>query len=264
MECQGHSQISDIDTPFIHEYYAELSQRKNHRRGGGLSNNYLNLHLISLDKMLDYLRQKGKLILPALDIPHEEELARPVIPLTQEQVIKLYEATKRYELQLPALAKRDRAMLAIFYDCGLRRNEGHKLDIKDINFDTRLVHVRYGKNSQQRFVPFNAHTAKHLYDYRYEARARLLSYHSKESAFFISNRGGRLRGEDMARRLDYIQQHCYDTELKNLNLYLHLLRHSIATHLMQNGMPLENISRFLGHHSLSSTQVYTHLANEHT
>ena len=66
----------------------------------------------------------------------------------------------------------------------------------------------------------------------------------------------------MAIRLKILQQRTDDLQLQEKNVRLHVLRHSIATHLLSNGMPLENISRFLGHNSLESTQVYTHLVNQ--
>ena len=261
LESQGHTQIKDIDIPVIRAYYTYLSERANTRRSGALSNNYLNGHLNAIDKLLDYLRNKGKLILPATNIKREEKLAQPIHPLTPKQITQLYEATQQYEPQQPVLAKRDRAMLAVYYDGGLRRNEGVQLDVKDVNMDTRVLHVRYGKNNKQRLVPFHTHTAKYLSEYRHTVRIRLLKHHTSEQAFFLNKHGGRLRAIDMRRRLKFIQQHCTDTELRTKKLYIHLLRHSIATHLLQNGMPIENIARFLGHRSLESTQLYTHLAS---
>ena len=75
-----------------------------------------------------------------------------------------------------------------------------------------------------------------------------------------------MNAQSIAVRLKLLQYRSNDIELQQKNIRLHILRHSIATHLLQNGMPLEKISRFLGHSSLESTQVYTHLLeqqNEH-
>ena len=261
---QNITQIAQIDIPLIRSYYSQLADRKNKKRAGGLSNNYLNLHLLAIEKLLDYLRQKGKLILPKTGIPREEEIAAPVIPLSAEQVALLYQATHFYEANKKPYALRDRAMLAIYYDCGLRRNEGVMLDCKDINFDSRLVHVRHGKNNLQRFVPFSKATAKFLLDYRYEGRSRFARKPGSDTqAFFLDKHGQRIKGKELNRRLSFIQSHCQDAELKHKRLHLHLLRHSIATHLLQNGMAIENISTFLGHTTLESTQLYTHLANEY-
>ena len=81
----------------------------------------------------------------------------------------------------------------------------------------------------------------------------------RNNAFFISQKGNRMNAQSMAIRLKLLQQRTNDYGLQEKNVRLHVLRHSIATHLLQNGMSLEKISKFLGHNSLESTQVYTHL-----
>lgn len=262
LECRGHTQIQQIDTPIITAYYEQLSQRKNLRRSGGLSNNYLNSHLLALDKLFEYLRKNANLILPNIPIPKELPDSKPIIPLTTDQIKSLYQATKDYEAREPVLAKRDRAILAIYYDCGLRRTEGVKLNIPDIHFENRLVHVRYAKGSKQRFVPFSKTTATHLMDYLYEARPKLHLPTSKTSAFFLNVFSQRAGGLALSRRLKRIQSYTDDPDLKALDLHLHLLRHSIATHLLFAGMTLEKVSQFLGHSSLESTQHYTHLMDQ--
>jgi integrase/recombinase XerD len=149
-------------------------------------------------------------------------------------------------------------MLTIFYGCGLRRNEGYHLDLSDINFDRQIVHVRKGKAYKERFVPFNKTNSQYLQDYIYDSRPKLVK-DGKQNALFISQRGIRMQAQSMALRLKILQQRSDNLELQEKDVRLHVLRHSIATHLLQNGMPLEKISRFLGHSSLESTQVYTHL-----
>ncbi len=258
LEQKGHTHINQIDTPIITAYYDELSQRKNNRTGRGLSNNYLNVHLLAFDKLFEYLRQNTDYVLPLIPIDKESPNSKPVIPLTTDQIKNLYEATRTYEAQKPVYAKRDRAILAIYYDCGLRRTEGVKLNISDIHLENRILHVKHGKGNQQRFVPFSKSTAITFTDYLYDARPKLANHKSKD-AFFLKRYGQRANGQDIARRLKYIQLHTDDTELKHLHIHLHLLRHSIATHLLYQGMSLEKVAQFLGHYSLSSTQIYTHL-----
>jgi integrase/recombinase XerD len=149
-------------------------------------------------------------------------------------------------------------MLTIYYSCGLRRNEGYHVDLSDINLDQKILHVRKGKNYKERFVPFNKASQKALENYIYDHRPNLVK-HQTENALFISQRGKRMKSQSMALRLKLLQHRSENLELKEKNVRLHVLRHSIATHLLQNGMRLENISQFLGHSSLESTQIYTHL-----
>ncbi len=80
--------------------------------------------------------------------------------------------------------------------------------------------------------------------------------------FLISQRGVRMNTQSMALRLKLLQQRTDDITLQQKNVRLHVLRHSIATHLLQNGMELDKIARFLGHSSLESTQIYTHLVQK--
>ncbi len=152
-------------------------------------------------------------------------------------------------------------MLVIYYSCGLRRNEGVHVAVDDINFDTRIVHVRKGKNYKERFVPFNKASGKYLEEYVYDHRPQLVKSKT-ESALFISHGGKPMRGGSVYKRLKLLQLATEDISLQQKTIGLHTLRHSIATHLLQAGMSLEKISRFLGHSSLDSTQIYTHLAEK--
>jgi len=260
LENKGYNHISQLDNNLLRQYYNELKSRPNLRRGGGLSNAYLNKHLQSLYKFTDYLRQNGRLVLPYLDIDWEAGDTEEIEYLTQQEIKELYHVTYGYNegTKLEALNARDRAILTIFYGCGLRRNEGYHLDLSDIDFDRKILHVRKGKANKERFVPFNKTSSSYLQEYVYDARPQLAS-DKRNGAFFVGQRGVRLETQSMALRLKLLQQRTDNIELQQKNVRLHVLRHSIATHLLQNGMSLEKISRFLGHTSLESTQVYTHI-----
>ena len=213
-----------------------------------------------LYKFTEYLRQSGRKDLPSLNIDWEANDTEEITFLTQDEIKELFAATYGYNegTALEPLNSRDRAILSIFYGCGLRRNEGYHLDLSDINFDRQIIHVRRGKAYKERFVPFNKSLARHLQEYVYDSRAVLVN-DKREEAFFISQRGVRMNGMSMGLRLKLLQQRTDNIELQNKNVRLHVLRHSIATHFLQNGMSLDKIARFLGHASLESTQVYTHL-----
>jgi integrase/recombinase XerD len=261
LEQNGITHIRQLEVSHVRTYYQELKQRENQVYGGGLSNSYLNKHLQALYKFADYLRQSGKILLPAIGIDWEADDTAEIIVLTPDEIKLLYKATENYNVgtELEPFNARDRAMLTIFYGCGLRRNEGYHLNIPDINFDRRILRVRKGKNYKERLVPFNKTNANYLQEYLYDWRPLIVN-DKKEDAFFISQRGTRMDAQSMAMRLKILQQRTDDIKLQEKNVRLHVLRHSIATHLLQNGMELEKIARFLGHSSLESTQIYTHLA----
>ena len=265
LEKNNITNIQHLQSKHIKNHYAELKQRHNTRKGGALSNNYLNKHLQALYKFTEYLRQTGKLRINNIGIDWEADSTEEITVLSQEEIKELYKATYGYNENTPLepFNARDRAMLTIFYGCGLRRNEGYNLELSDINFDKQLLHVRKGKNYKERFVPFNKTNLKYIEEYIYDWRPQIV-HSQKEEAFFISQRGKRMDTQSMALRLKLLQQRTNDIHLQQKTVRLHVLRHSIATHLLQNGMSLEKIARFLGHNSLESTQVYTHLLKTET
>jgi integrase/recombinase XerD len=273
LETQNKAQLADITNEAIKDYYyCGLKQRKNLMKDAGtLSNEHLNKNLQALRKFTEYLRQTGKLQIPVLNIKQEAIIGNKPTVLTEEEIMLLYRATEkppekiRYARPLEtceALAMRDRAMLAIFYGCGLRRNEGYHLNITDINIDSSLLHVRKGKGYKERLVPISKKGTQNITAYLYDARPVLIR-DNKEDAFFISsNDGKRLGGQMLMKCLQALAIRTNDTSLQQKEIGLHTLRHSIATHLLAHGMQLEKIKDFLGHSSLESTQIYAHLINE--
>lgn len=221
-------------------------------------------------------RQSGKLMLPALNIALEENDAPTPAVLSEAEIKLLYTACDQYpqssyrraEWLYPALALRDKAMLSVYYGCGLRKNEGIHVELSDILFEKQILHVRKGKNYRERFVPVSKSSLRHLENFLYDARPFLLkpgkqparrSDSAGGEAFFINERGQPMSGQMMLLRLQQLVRRTENIELIEKNPGLHTLRHSIATHLLANGMSLEKIKEFLGHSSLESTQIYTHL-----
>ena len=260
---QGCSHIEQITNLQIKQYYNHLKARSNSTRKGALSNNYLNKHQQGLLKFMDYLRQSGRKAIPYLAIKREDSDSKDIQVLSVEEIKALYEATKLHPhgTKWEAIAARDRAMLTVFYSCGLRRNEGYHLNVSDINFDRKLIHVKKGKGYKERMVPFNQGNSKILQKYIYDHRP-FFGNAKKIGALFVSVKGNRMNGQSLVIRLKLLQQRTDDIKLQQKDIALHALRHSIATHLLQAGMDLEKISKFLGHSSLESTQIYTHLVEQ--
>jgi integrase/recombinase XerD len=185
LEQNGTTHINQLDNKKIKSYYNQLKMRSNTRRGGSLAGVTLNAHQNAIYKFMDYLRQSSRLILPRLKIPREEKSTEEVTPLTQEEIQQLYKACESENTWLEKYDLRDKAMLAILYGCGLRRNEAYHLNTSDILFDRELIHVRKGKNYKERFVPINKTGLSHLQNYIYESRTEFLQ-NKKEEALFIS------------------------------------------------------------------------------
>src|SRR5690242_5122741 len=140
-----------------------------------------------------------------------------------------------------ALALRNRALVELVYSAGLRSAEAVGLDLGDVDFEQELVHVRSGKGAKDRVVPLGEEAAAWVARYLRDARPSLAR--GAEDAFFLSTRG---------RRLD-------TSALRRLAPHPHRLRHAFATHLLEGGADLRTIQQLLGHSSLSTTQVYSHV-----
>jgi site-specific recombinase XerD len=139
-----------------------------------------------------------------------------------------------------ALAVRNRALVELVYSAGLRSSEAVGLDLADVDFDREQLHVR-GKGGKERMVPLGEEAGHLLACYLHEARPRLAR--AAENALFLSSRG---------RRLD-------TSTLRRVFAHPHRLRHAFATHLLEGGADLRTIQELLGHSSLSTTQLYSHV-----
>jgi site-specific recombinase XerD len=149
-------------------------------------------------------------------------------------------------------------MLAVYYGCGLRLNEGVHLELKDVMIDRQVLHVRKGKRYKERLVPMNPKTMQMITLYMDVGRPQLLQQYPTERLFIDAN-----KGKPMQRQSLYIRAKALVKQAGiKKKVGTHTLRHSIATHLLQSGMKLEQIQQFLGHSNLDSTQIYTHLSHK--
>ncbi len=265
LESNKTTTLQDIDKASIQNYYYDYLQlRKNHNDcSKGLSNAHLNKHLQGLNRFCDYLRKTGKQIIPSLDIRNELNNTKEKDILSVGDIKHLFTLTEKHKQDTKnrIFELRDKAMLSLFYNCGLRRNEVYQLNTHDIHFSKSYLHIRHGKNNKERFIPFTKESNIHFQRYLYDARPRLAK--TGEQAFLVSERKKRMEAQSMHRRLKALQKRSNHTDFKSKDLHPHLLRHSIATHLLDKGMALEDISRFLGHSCLDSTERYTHILNQY-
>ncbi len=150
---------------------------------------------------------------------------------------------------------RDRCIIETIYAGGLRVSECVGLDIADVDMYGLILHV-LGKGSKERIVPFYPRLKELLERYLYEYRATYIS--SNEKALFLNQRGNRIS----ARSVENILKSAAIKVGIKVNVHPHMLRHSFATHLLDNGADLRVVQELLGHSDLSTTQLYTHLTVE--
>lgn len=257
LEQKNITNIDYITSKITKEYYSYLQERNNERRNGALSKSYLNKHQQALKKFREYLQShnhKGIHIHLKYESNSTEE---KINILTQPEIKELFKSTE-FSHDNERFKLRDKAILTILYSCGLRRNEAVHLDVKDVLFDKERLFVRKGKNYKQRSIPVNNYNLKILEDYIFNARNYFYK-HNESEALLISKNGKRLQGQSLQNRLTAIVKAANNKEILEKKITLHTLRHSIATHLLEKEVPLESIKIFLGHSSLESTQIYTHL-----
>ena len=151
---------------------------------------------------------------------------------------------------------RDKTIFELLYSCGLRISEAIELKFFDIDFEDKLIKVT-GKGNKERFVPVGARAVRLMKLYLERSRELILG--SRESEYlFISKKGSMLNRKSVCRLLKgYVSR----TTIKK-NITPHTLRHSFATHLIENGADLRAVQELLGHIDISTTQIYTHLAQK--
>ncbi len=260
LESHNYTDLHLINSKITHSYYEYLKNRPNQSRSGALSAYSLNNHISALYCFNQYLKKHGSKALP-LQLQQEkiDRLAGITI-VTQSEIKELFKAAEYKNTEL-RMQLRDKAMLVILYSCGMRRNEAVNLEVRDILFDRRLIYVRKGKNYKERYVPINEYNIRILEDYTYEGRP-LYPNATTNEAFFMSYHGNGMQGEGLKVRLRDLIASTNNEELIAKRITPHKLRHSIATHLLQNGVPIATIKQFLGHSSLESTQIYTHIVKQ--
>jgi integrase/recombinase XerD len=269
LEQHNVNSIQQVTAQRTYNFLHYIKHRKSHITGTGLSTHSINKIINSVNAFAKYINVTGK---HTLDItPKYVELnsiERSI--LSKEEIKQLYEASfTPHRQNSSAIGQRDRAIIAIFYGCGLRKDEGVRLNIMDIDTYKGLVFVRKAKGNKQRYVPIAPKHLDDIKDYlehgrnwflmdnrnQWHVRHRTKKQHTDDESFFINIEGKRMK--DFCYRFKYLKEEAgIDKDFST-----HTLRHSIATHLLQSGMKIEDIAKFLGHGSLESTQIYTHIVN---
>jgi site-specific recombinase XerD len=231
-EWYGDGPLEEVDIRVLSDYTADLGRA---RPGGKLSPSTISRRLAAVRSLLRF----------TLGPAHV-----PQVPLAPRRGRRLPDAPKPAEVDDliaaagdgdGALALRNRALLELVYSAGLRSAEAVGLDLGDVDFEQEHVHVRSGKGAKDRVVPLGEEAGYWVARYLRDARPQLAR--GAQNALFLSVRGQRLDTSTL-RRL-----------LRNP----HRLRHAFATHMLEGGADMRVIQELLGHSSLSTTQLYSHV-----
>lgn len=221
-------------------------------RGEGISARTIARHISSIRSFHQFLlREKLTDTDPTvhLEMPQIEQRLPKVLSI--EEIERLISAPNREKPQ----GIRDIAMLELLYGTGMRISELIGLNLDDVHLTMGFVRV-FGKGGKERIVPLGKSAIHTLDQYLQIARFKLQGKYPKTDAFFINQRGKRLTRQGCWKLL---KEHAKNAHIEK-EITPHTLRHSFATHLIENGADLRAVQEMLGHADISTTQIYTHIS----
>lgn len=226
-------------------FYKYLQTRPLRRRTGALSEAMINHYVFSLKTFFAWMEQTEQIkVNPISSIKFRRPQVNTREPLSQKEVQHLFQIAE---------TPKETAVLHLFYSCGLRRTEAENLNLNDIHFHKNILYVRAGKGAKRRAIPMNEQVKKELEAYRQSLSPSFGGV--GEVAYMLNKRGERMRGSSYNRILKRIIERASFIHFPTA-ISLHHLRHSIATHLLENGLSIEFVRDFLGHSHLEATQIY--------
>ncbi len=264
--------LEEIQPKDIAEYYKTLQQKRNVTTGELITKESVRGRMRIIQKYFSYLIETGKLLKdPASAFifssetvrfantdenskqENEQTYVRERVIFTQEQIKELYGKTE--DLQ-------EKTILHLAYGCGLRVGELVRINREDINLQENVVIVEKGKNNKRRIIPITEKVKEELQEFLQSREKR--TGNQDENALFLNTENRRMQSSSFVRILKNL---LLETEFgKKITtqalrkIGMHTLRHSIATHLLENGMKLEQIQYFLGHDHIETTEIYTHIS----
>lgn len=243
--------MDDVDLQIIRNYLSTqlangISKRTLQRRMSCFRHFYSFL----LDK--EYVKEN-----PFIFIRSPKKEIRYPKALYLEQIETLFQRNRE---RSDHLMLRDQVILELLYASGIRASEFVNIKIQDIDFRTRSIRI-LGKGNKERIVPFNKSSSATMKEYLKDCRPLLLAKNKRQynvEYFVLNDQGKKLT----TRGLEYILKNIEKLTGCDYDLHPHLMRHTFATHLLEGGADLRVIQELLGHESLNTTQVYTHVTEE--
>lgn len=243
---------NQVTKPILERYQRYLFHYRQERNNQPLSATSQNHYLTSVRQFFKWMTQQNYLLYnPASELVIiKQNPALPVV-LSVEEIEKLMEQPDINS----SGGIRDRAILELFYSTGIRRSELCNLKLQDISLTRKTLYVKEGKGNKDRLIPIGERALHWLTRYLNETRNQLLTDLHQE-AFFLNDYGDPFRDNKLGDKVKRF--------MRNAGIDVpgscHLLRHAMATHMLENGAELRFIQAMLGHADLSATQIYTHVS----
>ncbi len=243
---------NQVTKPILERYQRYLFHYRQERNNRPLSATSQNHYLTSVKQYFKWLTQQNYLLYnPASELVIIKQTPSLPVVLSIEEIQTLMQQPDT----TTAGGVRDRAILELFYSTGIRRSELCKLKLQDIALTRRTLYVRQGKGNKDRLVPIGEKALHWLQRYLNEARHQFL-LDVDDPALFLNDYGRPFRDSKLGDKVKRF--------MRNAGIDVpgscHLLRHAMATHMLDNGAELRFIQAMLGHANLSATQMYTHVS----
>ncbi|RHX82926.1 tyrosine-type recombinase/integrase [Leptospira stimsonii] len=244
----------EVTLSLLERYRNQVVGQKNKYNGKELSNNNKHKRLSAVREYFGWLTRKRVLLLdPALDweIPKfvKRNIPHNVLSVEEaERILSVPDVTNVFGL-------RDRAMLEVVYSTGIRRMELGNLYVSDLDFQSRTVLVREGKGKKTRLIPVSERALSWVRRYLERSRVVLLR-DTGEPYLFLGKSGKKMEHGSITRQFMNFR----NTAGVSKRQAVHIFRHTTATGMLDNGADIRHVQEMLGHETLSTTQIYTHVA----
>ncbi|MGI6369713.1 MAG: site-specific tyrosine recombinase XerD [Candidatus Kapaibacterium sp.] len=240
----GISRFSDIKSSDLEAFVLELSELY-------YSSATIARYIASIRGLHSFLFSTNKVSADITELIEAPQVDRKLPEVLSYEMIE--EILSQIDVSTP-LGIRDRAIIELLYACGLRVSELINLRFSDIFFDDEIITI-FGKGSKERVIPIGTEAIKWLDTYEKKARNFLLKDNKEEGIVFLNQRGKKITRMGVWKIIDkYVKQ----TTI-NFSVHPHSFRHAFATHLLEGGADLRVVQEMLGHSSITTTQIYTHL-----
>lgn len=247
LEAKKIDNIKDVQTSDIIEYYEYLLERPNMNWNGGLSADSIRKHIRAARFLFEHLISLKVMDSTPCAIPRLPPLpVRERISLTEEEVQLLYKVCRD---------QMDRAILACAYGCGMRRSELANLNVTDVVFAEKQIAIRKSKSCKSRSVPMAEGVMKDLKEFLIHERPKrkMYGFGPPTNAFFLNRSGKRMADASLNVRFLQLVKLTGDKILQAKKPTIHILRHSIATQMLNRGADAKYVRSFLGHVLLDTT-----------
>ncbi|BBM18522.1 tyrosine recombinase XerC [Enterococcus avium] len=248
LEDSGEAALLTVDHLDVRVYLAYLNDKK-------YSRNTISRKIASLRSFYHYFLKHEKIKENPFSYVHLKKKQARLPRFFYEKEIEVLFASVDGTTPLD---QRNRALLEVLYGSGLRVSECANLRLSVIDFDNSVMLI-HGKGNKDRYVPLGSYAADAIQEFISDGRKGLMDHFGKDHDYLFIN----YRGEQItATGIEYVLNQIIKKSSLTSDIHPHMLRHTFATHLLNNGADLRTVQELLGHANLSTTQIYTHVTKE--